>query len=427
MLVFVSFALIAINGIFVAAEFALVNIKPSRVDSRVAQKRLFSRLVRRQFKNLEDSISACQLGRTISSLALGWLGEPAFAALLEPHFSKITGNSYALTHAVSLLFAFLVIATLHLTLGEQIPKVLALTRPESIATFCALPLRIFRFFSYPFLTSLNGISRALLNLFGVSEFVAHDSTHTEDEIRSLLGRAHLQGHLTRTEHRLLNAVFEFDDRVVREIMLPKKDVVFLESSESPTKLLELIRTTKHSRYPFGHGSLDEVEGVLHIKDLLGQEIDDNFDFKPMLRPPHKVPEGLEIGKLLRQFQATKQHMAFVMDEFGNVIGAVTMENVIEQIVGTVQDEFDLEDPLIVPEQNGIFLVDGGISLEELEKSLKYEFEDTEADTLSGFLTFKLEQLPKEGDEVDLGQFVAEVIETLDSCAEKVRIRVKKPA
>jgi CBS domain containing-hemolysin-like protein len=424
-LVFISLALIALNGLFVAAEFALVNIRPSRIDSWVAQKRLFAKLVRTQFRNLEESISACQLGRTISSLALGWLGEPAFAALLEPHFSTVFGNSSAITQGVSLLLAFMVIATLHLTLGEQIPKVVALTRPESIATFCAMPLRVFRLICFPFLMSLNGISRALLNLFGVTEFVAHDSAHTEDEIRSLMGRAHLQGQLTRTEHRLLNAVFEFDDRVVREIMLPKKDVVFLESSESPKKLLELIRATKHSRYPYGHGSLDEVEGVLHIKDLLGIEIDDSFDFRTMLRPPHKVPEGLEISKLLRQFQATKQHMAFVMDEFGNVIGAVTMENVIEQIVGAVQDEFDIEDPLIVPEQNGVYLVDGGISLELLEKSLNFEFDESDADTLSGFLTFKLEQLPKEGDEVDLGNYVAEVVETLDSCAEKVRIREKQ--
>lgn len=423
LLVFIALVLVALNSFFVAAEYALLKIKQSKIDSLINQEKAFSRLVRMQSKNLEESISTCQLGKILASLALGWIGVTAVAELLENKVLSLGVESSSFVTILSFYITFLFIASLQLILGEQIPKVVGVTRSANVAFFCALPLKIFTILFSPFIRIFNAISKSLLKMFGISEFVDFERAHTEEELRSLMGKAHLQGQLTRTEHRLINAVFEFDDRVVREIMIPKKDVIFLESDESPKKLLELVKSSKHSRYPFGHGSLDEVEGVLHIKDLVGHDIED-LDLRSLLRPPHKVPEGLEISKLLRQFQATKQHMAFVLDEFGNVIGAVTMENVLEQIVGEVQDEFDLEDPEIVPEESGVFVVDGGISLEDLEKSLNFDLGETEADTLSGFMTFKLEQLPKEGDEVDLGEYQAEVIQVIDSCAEKVRITKK---
>ncbi|MDF1747098.1 MAG: hemolysin family protein, partial [Gimesia sp.] len=327
--------------------------------------------------------------------------EPAFARLLEPVFSAMGVTSPAVIHGFAFAIAFSLITALHLVIGEQAPKIFAIRHPEKMVLWCAVPMKFFYVFSYPLLISLNGMTAIILKNLGVKG-IGHDTPHSEDEIRTLLKEAHIHGDLTRSEHRLLDAVFEFDDIISRRIMVPRTDVEILLVGQSLSDCLTQVRRSRHTRFPLCEGSLDKVVGVVHIKELIRQtEMDDQFDLRSIARPPKTVPENMPISKLLRHFQATHQHMAFIVDEYGTVIGIVTMENVIEQIVGSVQDEFDLETPDIVPDGPGQFIVQGSTPIDVVEKILNIYRGDDDVDTFSGLLMSRQGQILEAGDRIDL--------------------------
>jgi len=219
--------------------------------------------------------------------------------------------------------------------------------------------------------ALNASTNLLLGLMGMKSG-EHEVPYTEEEIRALLREAHIHGNLTKSEANLLDAVFEFDDMVCRRIMLPRGEAEFIDINKPNSESIDLIRRSKHSRYPVCDGSLDEVLGVLHVKDLIGRAVDEDFDFKSIMRPPKKVPESMQISTLLRHFRGTHQLMAFVLDEHGTVVGIVTLENVLEEIIGDVADEFDTEDPQIVPEGPTTFVIDGAPPVEDVEKELEIQ-------------------------------------------------------
>ena len=425
LLVGAALLLVLINGFFVAAEFALVKVRQTKIDAFVAQKRAFAKIVRSQLRRLDAALSACQLGITLASLGLGWVGEPALAKLIHPLLLRAGIQSEVALHAAAFAVGFSIITALHLTIGEQVPKMYAVKNPERVALWCAMPLKMFYTMAYPFLIALNSTSNFMLRRLGISDTNEHGEPHSEDEIRALLAQSHSHGELTRTEHRLLNAVFEFDDCVVREIMIPRRELIYFEEGKSLEDYLNLVKTVKHTRFPFCKTSLDDIIGVVHIKDLIGVSAESNFDIHEIVRPLHKIPEALSVGKVLRLFQSTKQHMAAVVDEYGNVIGAVTLENIIEEIVGSVQDEFDLEDPKIVPAGSGAFLVDGGISVSALSRDLTLAFDIGEAETLSGLITEELGRLPKVGDCIEFAEFNAEVVEIIDGLAKRVKITLNR--
>jgi CBS domain containing-hemolysin-like protein len=227
--------------------------------------------------------------------------------------------------------------------------------------------------------------------------------------------------LTRSEHRLLNAVFEFDDLVCRHIMLPRSDVEYFDMNHSVAECIALARRTKHTRYPVCDGSLDDVLGVVHVKDLAGVGLTESFDWKSIMRPPRKVPEDLPISKLLRHFQASHQHLAFVIDEYGTVVGVVTLENVLEQIIGNVEDEFDTEQTDIVPEGPDEWIVLGSTSVDEVERKLGIPYGEAEADTFSGLLMHYAERILTPGDRIELQGFIADVLEVRDDRAHRVRV------
>ena len=252
--------------------------------------------------------------------------------------------------------------------------------------------------------------------------IGHDSPHSEEEIRALLRESHIHGDLTRSEHRLLDAVFEFDDTICRRIMVPRTDVELLLVGQSLADCLTQARRSRHTRFPLCEGSLDKVVGVIHIKELILRTDDDGqFDLRAIALPPKTVPENMPISKLLRHFQATHQHMAFIVDEYGTVIGIVTLENVIEQIVGAVQDEFDLETPDIVPEGSGQFIVQGSTPIDVVEKILNIYRGEDDVDTFSGLLMLRHGEILEAGDRIELTGAVAEVLETKNSRAERVRV------
>jgi CBS domain containing-hemolysin-like protein len=413
--------LVAINGFFVAAEFALVKIRLSRIEHMVAEKRLFAKTARWLAQRLERSLSSCQLGITMASLALGAIGEPAFAHFVEPLLKAFGIQSEAIVHAVAFAISFTLVTALHLVVGEQAPKVFAIRKPEGLLLACALPLKIFYVLSFPLMVILSASTDWLLKLLGATEKSKSAIPYTEEEIRALLREAHVHGNLTRSEHSLINAVFEFDDLVCRRIMVPRNDVDIVDINEDAEQILAMIRRTKHTRYPVCDGSLDEVLGVLHVKDITGANIHSGFDWMPLIRPPKKVPENMPISKLLRHFQGTHQHMAFVVDEYGMIIGIVTLENVMEEIIGDVADEFDVVEPEIVPDGPGAFVVLGSTSVQAVENRLGLKFEEADVDTVAGLLVHQAERLLVAGDVIELPGVSARVLSVSDDRATKVRL------
>jgi CBS domain containing-hemolysin-like protein len=423
----IALLLVILNGFFVAAEFGLVKVRLSRIEQLVASKRLFAKTARWLAERLEQSLSACQLGITMASLALGYVGEPAFAKLLEPVLPNVGITSDAAIHAIAFIIAFTLITSLHLVVGEQAPKIFAIRQPESLLLWCAVPLKIFYVLSYPLMVTLSYTTAGLLRLLGAKDGTGSEIPYSEQEIRALLREAHIHGNLTRSEHRLIDAVFEFDDMVCRRIMVPRADVDFIDLNEDFKTTLDMLRRTKHTRYPVCDGSLDDVLGVLHVKDLIGRELKPDFEFKSVMRPPKKVPENMPISKLLRHFQATHQLLAFVVDEYGTIIGVVTLENVLEEIIGDVADEFDIENPEIVPDGPGEFIVQGSAAVEDVESKLSLSFGEADVDTMSGLLMDTAERIVTTGDVIDLGVAKAKVLEVSDDRVTRLRLMLSGPA
>ncbi len=418
--------LVAVNGFFVAAEFAFIKARPYRLEDLVRKSRPFARTAVWLQKRLDGTLAACQLGITMASLALGWVGEPAVAHLITPLFRLVGIESAAVLHAVAFVFAFSIITAAHLIAGEQVPKILAIRRPEKLALRCAPVMKAFYVCAFPFLWALSSVTTAVLEKLGVVESSGHETPHTEGEIRALLAGAQVTGELSKSEHRMLQNVFEFDDTICRRIMLPRGDVEFFKLDQPVSECMEVARRTKHTRYPVCESSLDDVVGVLHIKDLAGVTDFADVDLESLLRPPHRVSETMPITRLLRHFQAVRQHMAFVVDEYGNVIGLVFLETVLEQIVGSLQDEFDLAQPLVVPDGGSNYLVTGSAPIGLVNKQTGLVLADDEADTLSGLATTILGRIPQVGDRIEVDDAVIEVLEVASSRATKMRVRVGAP-
>ncbi|MFT5698531.1 MAG: CBS domain containing-hemolysin-like protein [Desulforhopalus sp.] len=421
--IFLALFLVFINGFFVAAEFALVKIRPAKLDELVENNQAFATTARWLAQRMDASLSACQLGITMASLGLGWIGEPAIAHLLRPLLQTVGVASEVWIHGIAFALAFTSITAAHLVFGEQAPKIYALRRPEKVLLWFAPPLKTFYFISYPFMIALNASTSFLLQKFGVAGDSGHDAVHSEDEIKALIVLAQKHGELSRSEHRLLNAVFEFDDTVCRRIMQPRNSIVVFDINRPFLENRSLATKTKHSRYPLCDGSLDNVLGVVHIKDLIDIAPDTEDTLQSIARPTQFVPETMRISRLLRQFQETHQHMAFIVDEYGTVIGCATLEDVLERIVGPVEDEFDTNPLQIKPDGPGKFIVPGGTAIAVVNRQLNLHLNSIEAETLSGLLTEKKGQVPSVGDRIELDGALAQVLEITGSRASSIRIEL----
>lgn len=426
--ILIALVLVALNGFFVASEFALVKVRISQIEQLIRDKRPFATTARWLAQRLDESLSACQLGITMASLALGWVGEPAFAHLIHPLFAYVGIESEKVIHGLAFVIAFSFITALHLVIGEQAPKIFAIRRPDTMILWCAAPMKFFYVTLYPFLALLNittGFVLARLGLKGGSE---HETPHTEEEIRALLREAHIQGHVTGAEHRLINAVFEFDDIICRRVMVPRGEVDVLDVKDTFAESLRKAKLTKHTRYPLCDGSLDKLLGVVHLKDLMGIAADStDFALRKVMRPPRKVPENMPISRVLRHFQKTHQLLAFVVDEYGTIIGIVTLENVLEKIVGPVDDEFDEVQPNVTEEKPGEYVVLGSTPIEEVEKTLNLNLDDEDVDTVAGVLMARAHKLPEVGDKIKFDQATVEILEVKGDHAALIRIVTNRAA
>ncbi len=414
--------LVFLNGFFVASEFALVKVRPTQLDPHVDTGNRRAKAARHMVAHLDAYLSATQLGITLSSLALGWIGEPAFAWLLEPLVMKIPGASEAVLHTVSITTAFVFISVLHIVLGELAPKSVAIRKPEATSLWVAVPLLAFYKITYPAIWILNHAANAILKLVGIEPVTEEEAAHDEEELRLILASSQPDA-ISDQKRDILDNVFELSHRTARQIMVPRPDVIYLSTNKTVEENLETARTSGHTRFPLAEeGDLDHVVGLIHIKDIFRADPAPE-KLEPLRREIAFVPDTMRLDRLLRRMRSERSHLAAVIDEFGSVSGIVTMENVIEEIVGEIQDEFDVEPPELVKTDDGTYEISGQMLVKDLEDELSIEFTDRDEDTIGGVILSELGRRPRPGDSVELPPLTLEVLEIDGNRAKTIRGRL----
>ena len=385
--ILVVFLLVFGNAFFVAAEFSIVKMRSSRLDVLIAEGNRRASYAKKLADRLDVALSVTQLGITIVSLGLGWLGEPVVASLLHPAFSWF-GVPESAVETVSFAIAFFLITSLHIVGGELIPKNVAIRKVESVALTVALPLLVFQRIMYPFVWLLNHVANWAEERMGFSVVTKEeDVAHTEEEIRVLMEESHRQGFIDKTELEFVDNVFDFADLSVREIMIPRTDMVCLDLEDSLEESIETAMEERLTRYPICDGGKDNVIGFLHIKDFLQTLYKKEApDLRKLARHALVVPEAMAVSRLLQTMQQERSQLAIVVDEYGGTAGMVTIEDVIEEIVGDIQDEFDTDRPLVEKKGACLYSVDAKMLLEELEDILEVVIDEEEIDSVGGWLS-----------------------------------------
>ena len=397
------FFLVLANGFFVASEFALVGVRRSRIVTLAAAGNRRASLLIELIDHLNAYISATQLGITMASLALGWIGEPVFAHLLEAPLEGLVSD--AVRHTIAFTVAFTIITFLHIVLGELAPKTLALERAEKTALAIALPMKIFyKLFRMP-IRLLDWAGVRTVRLFGLHPSGDHGSVYTEEELRQLVDIAYTSGHVGADERRLINRVFEFTDAEVREAMIPRPEVAALPVSATFAEAREVFQRLGYSRLPVFRDQFDNIEGVVFRRDLEpyleNPEAAAGFNLKDLLHPALFIPTGVHLGAALKQMQSRRTHLAFVIDEFGGVDGIITLEDLLEEIVGEINDEFDDEVQAQITEDKGTYLLDGMLAVRDVNRQFQLELpEDASYATIAGFLLAQKSRLVRVGDFVE---------------------------
>src|SRR5437667_6590010 len=413
-----ALAFIVANGVFVAAEFAIVKVRPTQLAELAAEGSARARMARRILKKLDTYLSATQLGVTLASLALGWIGEPAFERLIEPSLAFFGGYRAAVGHSISATLAFLMISWLHITFGELGPKYIAVGKSLGTTLFLAHFLRGFYVVMFPVIWVLNRTSNAVLSVLGIQPATRTEIAHSQEELRLILATSEKAGVLTEENREIIEGVFQFSKRTARQIMVPRTDVSVLSTTKSIAENLEIIRTTRHTRYPLCEGTLDRTVGLIHVKDLLLAQLrGPGRSLVELKRDILFVPENSNIEALLSQFIEHKTHMAVVLDEYGGASGIVSLENITEELFGQIQDEFDRERPEIEPLGNGRYRVRGDYLIEDLADRLKVDVGQPAEETIGGYVAARLGREVSPGDRTHLGDLSISVLD-----AERFRVR-----
>lgn len=383
--------LVFLNGFFVAAEFALVKVRQSRLQQLESEGNGKAKYALAVTKKLDAYLSSTQLGITLASLGLGWVGEPAISHLIvEPLFEMIglAGAWYA--SALSIFIGFAVITFMHIVLGELAPKSLAIQKSEITSLWLSAPLMLFYKLFFPVIYLLNGAANRMLRLVGIRPAAELEAAHTEEEIRILMDQSAKSGHIDKDEMTLFDNIFEFSDRVAREIMLPRTDMDCLFTDLPFEENLNIVFETKHTRYPVATVDKDDIIGFVHIADILTCEPKKSHQLRNLVRPVLMVPESMQISHVLKMMQKKRSQLAIVVDEYGGTAGLITTEDILEEIVGEIHDEFDDTERPEIEKIGDAYSVDGRVLLEELDHVLGIGIEDHEVDSIGGWLFKQLE-------------------------------------
>ncbi|MCJ8011790.1 hemolysin family protein [Paenibacillus sp. KQZ6P-2] len=378
--------LIGLSAFFVAVEFAVIRVRSSRVDQLIAEGRKGAGSVKKVLANLDGYLSACQLGITITSLILGFLGEPTVEKILHPLFEK-WHFSEEVSSILSLVIAFVVITYLHVVIGELAPKTIAIRKAETIALWFSPLIIWFNKIMYPFIWLLNGSANQLVRLFGIQPASEHEEAHSEEELQIILSESLEGGKINDNEFGYVSRIFAFDNMLAKEIMVPRTDMICLDKNKSREENIEVIKEQQYTRFPLIDGSKDNVIGIINTKQFfLAYEDNPHVDVATLILPIMAVSEVTPVNVLLQRMQSEGTHMALLIDEYGGTSGIVTIEDIIEEIVGEIRDEFDTdeEDEMKELEENHL-IVDGMVSVSEINDYFNLDIDTKEWDTIGGWL------------------------------------------
>lgn len=425
--IFLAFVLLLCNAFFVAAEFAMVRLRSTRVAAIKEEYGLRGRILYFVHQHLDAYLSACQLGITLASLGLGWIGEPAFAHLFSPVFSYLGIVSDELITAMSFLMAFILISFLHIVMGELMPKSLAIRQSEKISVWTAVPLYGFYWLMYPAIWLLNGCSNFFLKLLGLSHTHKGEYSYSTEELKMLLNASHLHGDLREEEADIMAHTLDFADLHVTEVMRPRTEMVMLDRKQPIDQMMEVLMQYRYSRYPVYDSETQSVIGVIHVKDILPQlyrkEVIQSIE--PFIRPILKVSHTELALDLLTKFRKGKPHFALVYSEYKTLSGFITLDNLLQVLIGRIRDEFHLTEVDWTKEADGSLLVKGSCSLYALERALGCSIDIGEEDiqTLAGLILHRLGDLPQRGDGFDFTEFSG-TIEAVEG-SRIITIKIKK--
>ena len=417
--------LICINGFFVAAEFALVKVRASQLDIKAQKGSSRAKLAKSLLEKLDSYLSATQLGITLASLALGAIGEKTISSMLEVFFIKIGHPLSEISkHSISLPIALTFLTFFHVTLGEQIPKMIGIKYSMQTALIISWPLRIFYFICSPFIWFLNKTSNVVLRIIGVKA-VGDEYFHSEEELRLILTESEEGGAIKPSENELIQNVFDFDDRIVKQVMVPQNRVIAIDVELGRNEVTKRVIEEGFSRLPIYLGDIDNIIGIVHSKDLLKAIIDNKFrTLKEIMRPVHFVPESMKINELLRDFQKHHYQMAIVTNEFGSTAGLVTMEDIIEELVGEIQDEHDEEKPNVEEKSDTEFIVNAQATIKEVNEILPIALpENTQYETVSGYINFIFGRIPPINDKRIVDGYEINILVRNRQSVDSIRLKV----
>lgn len=426
LMVFLALILVMLNGFFVLSEFAIVKVRRSKLEELIKNGGGGSAKLALKISNSLDSyLSATQLGITLSSLALGWIGEPAIAKLFNFLFVWIVGEeNFILAHTLSFFLAFALITLLHVVLGELVPKSIAIAKAEQMALFVARPLHYFRIMLYPFIHLFELLSNAFLALLKIRPATEYEVAHSDEELKIIVGESLKGGFIDSVEGEIIKNAVDFSDTVAKEIMTPRKDMICLDADESYEENLRVVMETNHTRYPYFKESKDNILGMIHIRDLLLDVMQKTHNLSAIVRQPIIVPENASISEILQKMNKEQIHTALVVDEYGGTSGLLTMEDIIEEIVGDISDEYDYKNEDLLQLDERSYRVSGMLGIEEVEEKLGIVLGDEQHVTLGGYVFNLFGTLPAIGERIEDEMCIFEILEVEGARIKELKV-VKK--
>jgi len=424
--IFLTIFLVLLNGFFVAAEFAIVRVRGSQIEIQAKAGSRMAKVARGIMHNLDGYLAATQLGITIASLGLGWAGEEVVSKIMLNVFSMF-GLDIASTLAINIshVVAFITITVLHIVFGELAPKTLAIQRSVRTAMAVSVPLRFFFVVFRPAIWLLNTFANFILKLFGVTAVHGDESHHSSEELQYLLEQGKESGALDSNEHELIKNVFDFNERVVKNIMVPRTKISGINLLTEKEELLECLITEGYSRMPVYDESIDKIVGIVHAKDilpLLARKTE--FELKDIIRKPYFIPETKKINDLMAELQQKRIQIAIVLDEFGGTAGMVTLEDIVEELVGEIQDEFDEEKPIVDKVNDREFIVNAVASIYDVNEALPHDLpEDGDFDTVSGWVSEIFGKIPEVGEQREANGYNITVLKKSDQNIESVKLEL----
>jgi CBS domain containing-hemolysin-like protein len=400
--------LVSVNGVFVAAEFAIVKVRATRITELAQEGKPSARRAKAILEQVESYLPVIQLGVTMATLGLGWAGEPAVARILEGPLRWAGVNSAGVLTTVSVVIAFALVTLLTIIVGELVPKSVAIRKAEGTTLALSLPLRWFFWLFWPLVWVLNGLTRAILRVFRVEPATAADLAHSEDELRMILSASQEVGHIDEVEQTIMRRALVFGEKSVGDIMVPRTEMAALPTEMGIREALEEVANSNHTRYPVYEEDMDDTIGYVHVKDLY--RADPSRPVRSLMRPIGFISETASIEVALKRFQSTRTPLAIVVDEHGGTGGIVTIQDVIEELIGEMQDEFDHEAPEVEALDDHTFSVDGGARVDFLEEAMGLRVAEEGFPTLGGRVFEQLQRRPRAGDEADVGNFHARILE-----------------